>query len=70
MSLAIACWVRDTAVINNERNLEYSKAFLTSITKTSNYLNTSINGMRQYEYSQKIQQSQNTYKEFSWLLKG
>jgi hypothetical protein len=70
MSLAIACWVRDTAVINNERNLEYSKAFLSSITKTSNYLNTSINGMRQYEYSQRIQQSQNTYKEFSWLLKG
>jgi hypothetical protein len=70
MSLAIACWVRDTAVINNERNLEYSKAFLASITKTSSHLNTSINGMRQYEYGQRIQQGQSTYKEFAWLLKG
>ena len=70
MSLAIACWVRDTAVINNERSLEYSKAFLSSIGKTSNYLNTSIDGMRQYEYNQKMEQNKNVYKEFLWLLKG
>lgn len=70
MSLAIACWVRDTAVINNERNLEYSKAFLTAIGKSSNHLNSSIEGMRQYEYSQRIKQTQNIYKEFAWLLKG
>jgi len=70
MALAIACWVRDTAIINNERSLEYSRAFLNSISKSKNYLNTSISGMQQYEYSQRINQQQNMYKEFAWLLKG
>lgn len=70
MSLAIACWVRDTAVVSNERNLEYSKAFLTSIGKSNNTLNTSIDGMRQYEYNQKVAQMQQQYKDFIWLLKG
>jgi hypothetical protein len=70
MSLAIACWVRDTAVINNERNLEYSKAFLGAITKSRNYLNTSIPGMQNYENRQKLEQQYNVYKEFAWLIKG
>ncbi len=70
MAAAIACWVRDTAVINNERNLEYAKAFLTSFAKSRTYLNTSIVGMNNYEYNQKIQQQQNQAKEFLWLVKG
>lgn len=70
MSAAIACWVRDTAVINNERNLEYSKAFLSAIGTTRSYLNTSINGMQNYENSQRIEQQKNIYKEFAWVLKG
>jgi hypothetical protein len=70
MSLAIACWVRDTAIINNERNLEYSKAFLGALTNSRNYLNTTIPGMQGYEYEQKIKQQQNTYKQFAWLIKG
>jgi hypothetical protein len=55
MALSIACWVRDTAIINNQRSLEYSVAFLNAIAKTSNYLNTSINGMRSFEYNQKYE---------------
>jgi len=70
MAAAIACWVRDTAVINNERNLEYSKAFLSAISNNRSYLNTSIPGMQNYEYRQKIQQQQNIYKDFAWLIKG
>ncbi len=70
MSLAIACWVRDTAIISNERGMEYSKAFLDSISRSKNYLNSSIDGMRQYEHSQKLRQAQEVYKEHLWLLKG
>ena len=70
MSLAIACWVRDTAIINNERNMEYSKAFLDSISRSKNYLNSSIDGMKQYEVSQRMREAQQVYKDHIWLLKG
>jgi phage FluMu gp28-like protein len=70
MSLAIGCWVRDTAVINNERNLEYSKAFLNSIIKSGNYLETSIRSFQNEDKARKIQQAQQQYKDFLWLIKG
>jgi hypothetical protein len=70
MSMAIACWVRDTAIINNERNLEYSKAFLNAITKNNSSMNTTIPGMAQYERSQRLRDVQQQYSQFSWLFKG
>jgi len=70
MSLAIGCWVRDTAVINNERNLEYSKAFLNSISKTGNYLNTTVKGFQDEEKFRKQQVAQQMYKDFIWVIKG
>jgi hypothetical protein len=70
MSMAIACWVRDTAIINNERNLEYSKALLNSITKNNSSMNTTIPGMTQYERSQRLRDIQQQYSQFSWLFKG
>jgi hypothetical protein len=70
MSLAIGCWVRDTAVINNERNLEYSKAFLNSIIKSGNYLETSVRSFQNEDKARKIQQAQQQYKDFLWLIKG
>ncbi len=70
MSLAIGCWVRDTAVINNERNLEYSKAFLGAITKGGSYLNTSVRGFQQDDRARKNQALQQQYQDFSWIIKG
>jgi hypothetical protein len=70
MSLAIGCWVRDTAIINNERNLEYSKAFLGAITKTGNYLDSTIRGFQNEEKARRQQVAMNTYKDFSWIIKG
>jgi len=70
MSLAIGCWVRDTAVINNQRNLEYSKAFLGAISTNRSTINTSINGMIGYEYKQKVHKEQELAKQFGWLMKG
>jgi len=70
MSLAIGCWVRDTAIINNERNLEYSKAFLGAIGKIGNYLDTTPKGFAQEERKMKQQQVQQMYKDYSWIIKG
>jgi len=70
MSLAIGCWVRDTAIINNERNLEYSKAFLNSIMKSGNYLDTTVRGFQNEEKHRRQQQTQQMYKDFGWIIKG
>jgi len=70
MAMAIACWVRDTALINNDRNLEYSKVFLNSIFTSRNTFNSSIQGMRGYEKSQDMSKQAEVYKNYSWVIKG
>ena len=45
MSVAMGCWVRDTALATNQKNLDYNRAALGAITKTSNELDTRIKGM-------------------------
>jgi len=69
MSLAIACWVRDTSIINNQKDVELSKALLNSLGKSKSSLNTSIKGM--YNHKQiENDTAKNMYKELSWLFKG
>jgi hypothetical protein len=69
MAFAIGCWVKDTVYTTNQRDAEYRKAFLSTMTKSSSELNTSIPGMVGYKAvktSQEIKKNQ----EFIWLLKG
>jgi len=69
MALAIACWVRDTTLINNQKDIELNLAILKSISVGKTVLNTSIPGM----YNNKQLETDNTkkmYKEFAWILKG
>jgi len=69
LSLAIACWVKDTALTTNKRAIEYNKAFLSAMTTTKVSLNTTISGMKGYksqEKDDKIIQA----KELGWLYKG
>lgn len=70
MAAAIACWVRDTAIINTERNTEYTKALLGAMYSSRTVFNTSINGMKDFDYNQRIAEKQNAYKEFLWVIKG
>ena len=42
MALAIACWVRATALEVNKRDVEYQKAMLNSMYCSTKKLNTSI----------------------------
>lgn len=74
MALAIACWIRDTALQVNQRDLEYQKAFLGSMIYTNKSFNTTIPGMMEYKNSTSIKQkaegAHEQYKEFLWLIKG
>ena len=67
MSLAIACWVRDTALIVNQRDSEYKKVILNSMTKSSTILDTTIPGMT--GHNRTARESIDERKEFGWLLK-
>jgi len=72
MALAIGCWVRDTALQVNKREVEYKKALLNSMYKSDSVMNTTIKGMK--GYNEKIEEKQQKFKEdmtkFSWIYKG
>jgi hypothetical protein len=74
MALAIACWVRDTALTINKREVEYKKACLNSIIKVDTKVNTTIPGMEGYNRKQtldeKMFQAKEDYMKYSWLIKG
>jgi hypothetical protein len=74
MALAIGCWIRDTALQINQRDLEYNRAFLGSMIYTNKSFDTTIPGMNNYNHDNalknKATDSTEQYKEFLWLLKG
>ena len=74
MALAIACWVRDTALTVNQRELEYNKACLNSIIKVNTRINTTIPGMEGYNRQEVLDESlfkaQEDYEQYAWLIKG
>jgi len=69
MSLAIGCWVRDTALVVNKQEIEHSKAALASVFKRSTTLNSSIPGQKGYKAVEKSD-SISQQKQFLWLYKG
>ena len=69
MVFAICCWVRDTALETNQRDVEYSKAFLSTMTRTKSELNTTIPGQQGYKpiaTTDRIKEQQ----KYNWILKG
>ena len=73
MSCAVGCWVRDTALSTNQRDAEYTKAFIGSITKSANELDTRIKGMigrKDLKMYDKMNEHQNNTANFPWLFKG
>lgn len=73
MACAIGCWVRDTALISNQKGLEYTKAFIGSITKTSNMLDTRVNGMigiDKIKLKDNMRKHQKEFESYPWLFKG
>jgi hypothetical protein len=73
MACAIGCWVRDTALIENQRDLEYKKAFLNCIITNNTQLDTRIPGMQKPKHTEafeKMVDEKRKMKEFLWVLKG
>jgi len=73
MSLAICCWVRDTVLEENTKDLAYKRAFLNSMISSNTKLNTTIPGMYGYKKQEsfdKMREAQENYKNFGWLIKG
>jgi hypothetical protein len=74
MSLAIACWVKDTALSVNKKESDYKKACLNSMIKVNTKINTTVPGMEGYNRKQaldeKMFKSKEEYKQYSWLIKG
>jgi hypothetical protein len=72
MALAIGCWVRDTALTVNQRDLEYKKAMIGSMmtrNKTFQTQEPGAKGMHQ-GLTQEQREIQKQYGDFVWLLKG
>ena len=73
MACAVGCWVRDTALAVNQREAEYAKAFVGSITRNTNNLDTRINGMigtRNLKMSDELNKHITAATDFPWLFKG
>lgn len=71
MSLAIACWIKDTVFQTSYREAEYKKAMLGGILKSNTILNTSIHGMNKFNNTKfSLKQQAAIYNEFSWIFKG
>ena len=72
MSLAIACWVRDTALTENERDMAYKKAMLGGVFKSTTTMNTQIKGQNFYKetFQEKHEEEIKKTKEFFWIYKG
>lgn len=72
MSLAIACWIKDTVFQTNQRELEYKKAMLTSLVKTNTMIDTKIPGMNGYNKDLSISRNEakQQYENFFWVYKG
>lgn len=73
MACAIGCWVRDTVLIENKRDIEYKKAFINCIMTNKTHIDSRIPGMtrpRQTELFEKAIGEKKKINEFLWLLKG
>ena len=74
MSLAIGCWVRDTALEVSQKDSEYKKAILDGMFCTTKTINTAIKGMNEYhkreKFEEKYKEQIEVTKNFPWIFKG
>ncbi len=72
MALAIACWVRDTAIQTNARNLNYQKAFVDAIYTVKTTMNTQIKGQDGYKPNNTtdiMSEAKSYWDEYKWIIK-
>jgi|TARA_B100000941_G_C28403236_1_gene499258 hypothetical protein len=72
MALAIACWVRDTALQTNQRDLNYKKAFVDAIITSRTTFDTTIKGQVGYKQDSaldKMSDAESLYNQYKWIIK-
>ena len=72
MALAIACWVRDTALQANARDLNYKQAYLNAIYTSKKTMNTRIEGQKGYKKNDlfdKMSEAEKMYNQYKWIIK-
>ena len=73
MACAVGCWVRDTALVVNKRDLEYKKAFLSSMMTSNTSLDSRIPGQiksKNNRLQERKMEHRKVSEQFPWLLKG
>ena len=73
MSLAIACWVRDTALEVGKANLDYKKAMLGSMFMNKTTIQTTIPGQISHKQNKNLERRlefEKQHLQHSWLYKG
>jgi hypothetical protein len=55
MSFAIGCWVRDTVIVESQKNVEYSKSFLSAISTAKTSISTTIPGMQGHKMTKETE---------------
>lgn len=74
MATAIACWVRDTALIKGEREAKFKREMLSAIQITSKKMNTLIPGMHDFHKTGRILEERikqrKCYTDEPWIFVG
>jgi hypothetical protein len=70
LSMAIACWVRDTALITNQRDIDYKKSMLNAISKSSTEFDIKVSGQLGYNKTKTKQEVKQEIDPFIWIMKG
>ena len=70
MAAAIGCWVRDTAIIENQRDIAYKKAFLNAMITNKTHLDTRIPGMAKQNTMEQAIDERKKMRDHLWILKG
>jgi hypothetical protein len=73
MSFAIGCWVRDTVIVESQKDVEYSKQFLSAISTSRTEMSTTIPGMSGHDRtkaSQQFDEAKKFNEQYIALIKG
>ena len=70
MAAAIGCWVRDTAIVENQRDTAYKKAFLDAIITSNSQLDTRVPGQQKRSTLEQAFDERKKMKDHMWVLKG
>jgi hypothetical protein len=70
MAAAIGCWVRDTAIVENQRDILYKNACLNAIITNTSHLDTRVPGQQTRGMLERAFDEKKKMQDHMWVLKG